>query len=604
MMDIWITPVLALTETSFGFLVVIAALCFGGILCLIRNYGRYALQRRYIHVVREFLEMAPPSTQDEVPEIEGVPPESIVGRRVAEIHRMRQTPARVNVGDLTNAAESEEDSRWPTTIPNVLISVLLILGLGGTLWSLQNMLGKTPELSEQITREGGLNPETTGAFVKEVYQGFGDAFTASLSGIGGTILLLVGRTGVVNRIRDRFFSELDRLTTEVLIPRFLPRELSQGEALLEAAAKLDHVVSGLGGLSKGLEQSHATAAASAETLLRFASRIESASTALAGAVGPEAPLKVSIDGLQMIVGRIEASIQSDLQQRSNQQDKWQQAFTSFGEQAKAMSGLTSRMEGAMNLIAQSMAERRKEAAEQQAAAQQAARSVHANLEAFSAQQAKAWEALRADAGSAFASAGRQITDALAAWHGRSDEQAVAFLQLLEKLAGQHREIAGSITQALDGFLAQQQNAWDGMLDGANAAFQDVRKQTASALEEWQRFPDGQAEVFAAHVETIATQHAQVVRAQQEAVSHLHKSFDTSLKGCEERLDQVAKSVAPLSKLSGTVTELSANMKKLTGVVEKNSVDQAAIVEKLGEIAGRLAELPQTRRPWWPTFRKR
>ncbi|RKZ37269.1 MAG: hypothetical protein DRQ49_16510, partial [Gammaproteobacteria bacterium] len=133
-------------------------------------------------------------------------------------------------------------ARQQSYFAHFVISVLLIIGLAGTLWAF-----------EDILTSSGLNSAIQGNEVKleeytpvigRIYDGLKSAMLASLAGIIGTIILLYFKLNWVQPVQERFFSHLDWLTEFYLIPicsQFEKREQLE-QTLLHATRKLAQVV--------------------------------------------------------------------------------------------------------------------------------------------------------------------------------------------------------------------------------------------------------------------------------------------------------------------------------------------------------------------------
>ena len=169
--------------------------------------------------------------------------QTIVGHRHVQVGDIAKSPAPPSSADLSAADFERDDAQLKSVFPNTLISILLIIGLAGTLISFSQIFRDIP--TENKTTE------EIKAWINKAYPAFGTAFLASLCGIGGTVFLLVVRSFVHNR-RAELFDRLDRFTAARLYHRFVERQWTDeatlnlaGRRLLECAASFDTSVAKL-----------------------------------------------------------------------------------------------------------------------------------------------------------------------------------------------------------------------------------------------------------------------------------------------------------------------------------------------------------------------
>ena len=175
---------------------------------------------------------------------------SIVGHRIRQVKDIARSPAPPSVADLSAADLERDDSRLESVFPNTLISILLIIGLAGTLLSFKTIIGDFPVESKTTV-------EITN-WMNKAYPAFGTAFFASLVGIGGTVVMLVFRSFVHNQ-RAELFDRLDRLTAAPVYPRFVEQQATDattlalaGQQLLETAASFEQSVAKMEGIPDAL----------------------------------------------------------------------------------------------------------------------------------------------------------------------------------------------------------------------------------------------------------------------------------------------------------------------------------------------------------------
>jgi hypothetical protein len=187
---------------------------------------------------------------------------SIVGHRIHQVKDIARSPAPPSVADLSAADFERDDSRLESVFPNTLISILLIVGLAGTLLSFKTIIGDFPVGSKTTV-------EITN-WMNKAYPAFGTAFFASLVGIGGTVFLLVFRSFVHNQ-RAELFDRLDRFTASQLYPRFVEHQATDsttlalaGQQLLATAASFEQSVVKLEGIPHALTSATSGLAATAD----------------------------------------------------------------------------------------------------------------------------------------------------------------------------------------------------------------------------------------------------------------------------------------------------------------------------------------------------
>ena len=198
---------------------------------------------------------------------------SIVGHRLYQVRNIANSPAPPSVAELSEADIERDDSRIESVFPNTLISILLILGLAGTLFSFKHIMGDFPEGTESTVE--------IKKWMNEAYPAFGTAFLASLVGIAGTVILLIHRAFVHNR-RSDLFDQLDRFTAGSLYSRFVEPDATDattlilaGKQLLQTAGSFDTSVGKMATFPESLTTS-ATGLTEATTEMRDA--IQNAAT--------------------------------------------------------------------------------------------------------------------------------------------------------------------------------------------------------------------------------------------------------------------------------------------------------------------------------------
>lgn len=178
---------------------------------------------------------------------------SVVGHRLHQVQKIAHSPAPPSVAELSESDIERDDSRIESVCPNTLISILLILGLAGTLFSFKHIMGDFPVKTATV--------EEIRIWMQKAYPAFGTAFLASLVGIAGTVILLIHRAFVHNR-RSDLFDQLDRFTAGSLYSRFVEPDATDaktlilaGQQLLQTAGNFDTSVEKMGAFPNALTTS-------------------------------------------------------------------------------------------------------------------------------------------------------------------------------------------------------------------------------------------------------------------------------------------------------------------------------------------------------------
>jgi hypothetical protein len=117
-------------------------------------------------------------------------------------------------------------------VPGVLIASLLVCGLFGTLFSLRLTL-QDPAFLSFFEKEGSTTTSSFHNALMPIVKGFGEAFKASIWGVGGTIFLIFMRVFVRAR-REVCFEKLESYAVKDLLPYFIEPE----KTALERATKI------------------------------------------------------------------------------------------------------------------------------------------------------------------------------------------------------------------------------------------------------------------------------------------------------------------------------------------------------------------------------
>jgi hypothetical protein len=248
-------PFLSLSDNIIvGFfislIVVLTAFAFVGLMRVRWFYKREQKQLYQLEKVLETLEseQQPLKTIDELRNHHFFPIfhrnyRTLVYERIEFVLKLA---ANNKLGRLQTTAEKmppKKLARQQSYFANFVISVLLIIGLAGTLWAFTDILANS-QLSRAI-EENEIKLEQYTPAISSIYGGLKSAMLASLAGILGTVLLLYVKLNWVQPVQERFFSHLDWITEIYLIPicgQFEKREQLE-QSLLQVTHKLTQTVS-------------------------------------------------------------------------------------------------------------------------------------------------------------------------------------------------------------------------------------------------------------------------------------------------------------------------------------------------------------------------
>ncbi len=161
-----------------------------------------------------------------------------------------------SAAELVEATQEAEANHWWHILPNLMLAVTLVAGLAGTMLILQQVLGGE-SLQKMIKASTGLSSNPSSLEVREftqtvtgsitaIYQGFGGAFSVSLTGIAWTVVLTVFNLVLLRPAQTRFASLLHRVTLEILLPKFVPRDDRLFEQLVVAGQSLSEMTATAG----------------------------------------------------------------------------------------------------------------------------------------------------------------------------------------------------------------------------------------------------------------------------------------------------------------------------------------------------------------------
>ena len=160
-------------------------------------------------------------------------------------------------------------ARQQSYFAHFVISVLLIIGLAGTLWAFEDILTNSGLNSAIQGHEINIKEYTPA--IGSIYEGLKSAMLASLAGIIGTIILLYVKFNWIQPAQERFFAHLDWITEMYLIPscsQFENREQLDG-TLHKMTEHLAVLVGSIGPISQDLQNTVKHSHALAEKLNTF-----------------------------------------------------------------------------------------------------------------------------------------------------------------------------------------------------------------------------------------------------------------------------------------------------------------------------------------------
>ena len=148
--------------------------------------------------------------------------DSLVLERVETIYKLTNSNIQPNLTEISELTLAKTESKLHFQFQQFVISVLLIVGISGTFLAFKNILSNT-ELN--FSKNTGVTSSTNKLkqyddTLSMIYNGFGEAFYASIFGIIGTVILLFLKNVFINTLKGSFFSQLDVFTQTELIPFF------------------------------------------------------------------------------------------------------------------------------------------------------------------------------------------------------------------------------------------------------------------------------------------------------------------------------------------------------------------------------------------------
>lgn len=242
---------------------------------------------------------------DTLPARTDIPVNCVCRKRVTILRKLTLYHVPVDMGALSELASAHEEPIWRNTLPNFIVSSLLIAGLGGTFLALKNMLSDSP--LQRVTQGGAANggqldTEAIRLTIERIYSGFGGAFNTSIAGITFTLFLLGVRVLFLTPARERFFSELDDFTQVSLLPLFQGRQFSPEAQLQTVGEKLDQVANNLLAVSERLGGGATKAERAVADLAGYTAELTRFSRALGDTLGEDSPMQRVLERLRNLLG--------------------------------------------------------------------------------------------------------------------------------------------------------------------------------------------------------------------------------------------------------------------------------------------------------------
>lgn len=231
------------------FIVVIMVLTILAFMSLMRIYWFYKREQRQLNKLEKRLENLEQQPIETIDELQNKlllhfqkSNHTLVYERTNFVLTMAKNRKLERIQAAAETMPPKKFSQQQAYFANFVISVLLIVGLAGTLWAFEDILINSG-LSGAI-QENKINLEEYTPAIKNIYDGLKSAMSASLAGILGTIFLLFVKFNWIQPVQERFFSHLDWITEIYLIPICSQFEKPQQleKTLVNVTGKLNEVV--------------------------------------------------------------------------------------------------------------------------------------------------------------------------------------------------------------------------------------------------------------------------------------------------------------------------------------------------------------------------
>lgn len=238
----------------------------------------------------------------------GEAPRTALGRRLRDLWQVRGV-GRSGVEALAEAFSSRE--AMGLDVSRYLTSILVLLGLAGTIWGLHDLLG-------DLTRAAGQN--SYGGLVQAL-RPMKTAFSCTFVGIL-TSVILAGILGYVERRQNDFILRMEELVTlrviSLIFPPSATRQLQRMETVLARSG--DSVREFGEAMARGQEL--------------FRDRLTEAMTAAGAAFATS--LQDAGKGLESSLGSVASQVQTAIRQLDESLGSMEQAGRTLGESARSL----------------------------------------------------------------------------------------------------------------------------------------------------------------------------------------------------------------------------------------------------------------------------
>lgn len=162
----------------------------------------------------------------------GVWTKSLTYQRIQQLVQIKANHGKFDSDSLSEIALGRQ-SLWGG-LGRHLTSILVLVGLFGTVWGLSKAIVEVQPLITDIEQLGDLT--RVSSIIGETLSGMKTAFSTTLAGLLGSLLL--GLIGLwVNRVGARFSIELEEFTMTTLLPIFNPSSAHQLQRTTEHLTK-------------------------------------------------------------------------------------------------------------------------------------------------------------------------------------------------------------------------------------------------------------------------------------------------------------------------------------------------------------------------------
>lgn len=230
-------------NTGIGRSIIFVILILGilGCMCAIGHWLRYtSTEVGWLESVRGRLRRAQSTTEsaaapegtEDIPTVaatidlnrlaEGIPRNSLVGDRLGTILRMKQAQVKVSIAALQQSSILKESASWTLSLPAYIASIVMMLGLLGTFIGLSLMVADIQNaMPDPSAPAASTEWAASVSGLGRILAGKKTAFSATLAGLAVSIVVSMCNFGLA-RAQSKLYDELERFTTEELLPATVP----------------------------------------------------------------------------------------------------------------------------------------------------------------------------------------------------------------------------------------------------------------------------------------------------------------------------------------------------------------------------------------------